>query len=94
MTPVVVDSINKNIVYGAALDVFDEERDPYPYGDLDEVILTPHIGSHTIETRKSMEEMASKNIVIYDSLATSTDVTKISETLSYIDKHSVNYEPN
>ena len=89
-----VDSINKNIVYGAAMDVFDEERDPYPYGDLDEVILTPHIGSHTIETRKSMEEMAAKNIVIYDSLTTITDATKISEILLYIEKHSVSYESN
>jgi len=83
-------SIKSNKLSGAAVDVFDEERDPYPYGELDEVILTPHIGSHTIETRKSMEEMAAKNLVIYDSLSKQTDASKINDILSYIDKHSVN----
>ncbi len=83
-------SIKSNKLSGAAVDVFDEERDPYPYGELDEVILTPHIGSHTIETRKAMEEMAAKNLVIYDSLSKQTDASKINDILSYIDKHSVN----
>ena len=66
------------------MDVFDEERDPYPYGSLENVILTPHIGSHTLETRKAMEEMAAKNLVIYDS--SSTD----NETSDYVTRHSVN----
>ena len=77
-------------LFGASLDVFDEERDPYPYGDLDNVILTPHIGSHTVETRKSMEVMAVENIIAFDSLLTQSDASKIGGILAYVDKHSVN----
>jgi D-3-phosphoglycerate dehydrogenase / 2-oxoglutarate reductase len=73
----------------AAVDVFDEDRDPYPYSDIDGVILTPHIASHTIETRKSMEDMASNTLKIYDSLLNSHAVQDKDEKLAYINKHSV-----
>ena len=75
---------------GVAIDVFDEERDPHPYGNLDRVILTPHIGSHTLETRKGMEEMAVKNLLVFDSLSDGHAPSEISDILSYLDKHSVN----
>lgn len=81
------EAIRMKTIGGAALDVFDEERDPYPYGSLENVILTPHIGSHTLETRKAMEEMAAKNLVIYDSLCTGNES---SETSDYVTRHSVN----
>jgi D-3-phosphoglycerate dehydrogenase / 2-oxoglutarate reductase len=73
----------------AAIDVFDEERDPYPYAEIEDVILTPHIASHTFETRKSMEEMASKTLVIFDSITNKDTSENIDEKLSYISKHSV-----
>ena len=73
----------------AAVDVFDEERDPYPYGNIEDVILTPHIASHTIETRKSMEDMASKTLAIYDSLLFNTENNKRDIELAYVNKHSV-----
>ena len=48
---------------GAALDVF--QREPYdgPLKELDNVILTPHIGSYAKETRVEMEMEASKNLL-------------------------------
>jgi D-3-phosphoglycerate dehydrogenase len=77
-------------LFGASVDVFDEERDPYPYGDLDNVILTPHIGSHTIETRKSMEVMAVENILMFESLSKQSQTSEIKSILSYVNQHSVN----
>jgi D-3-phosphoglycerate dehydrogenase len=48
---------------GAALDVF--EREPYdgPLRGLDNVLLTPHIGSAAIEVRRRMELEAAANLV-------------------------------
>jgi len=48
---------------GAAVDVF--ENEPYlgPLKDLDNVILTPHIGSYARETRIEMEMQAVKNLL-------------------------------
>lgn len=54
--------INKTIL-GAALDVFNEEPLPgSPLRTLDNVILTPHIGSATNETRLEMAALAIKNL--------------------------------
>ena len=57
-------------ITGAALDVFECEpaidcdiRDDLELKAFDNVILTPHIGSATIEARQSMAEVAAKNIV-------------------------------
>jgi len=82
-------ALKNKMIYGAALDVFDEERDTYPYTNLDNVILTPHIGSHTYETRRAMELMAAQNIIEYESLNYLSDPDKIREVLAYIEKHSV-----
>ena len=48
---------------GAAIDVF--EREPYdgPLKDLDNVILTPHIGSYAMESRIQMEIDTIKNLI-------------------------------
>lgn len=48
---------------GAAIDAF--EREPYngPLKELDNVILTPHIGSYALEARVQMELDAAKNLV-------------------------------
>lgn len=82
----VAKALKSNHLGGAAVDVFMEERDPYPYGSLENVILTPHIGSHTHETRKAMEEMAAENLIMFDSLSTNDEDPKISE---YVARHSV-----
>ena len=48
---------------GAAIDVF--EREPYngPLKELDNVILTPHIGSYAMESRIQMEIDTIKNLI-------------------------------
>ena len=54
---------NKEI-YGAGLDVF--ENEPVinqAFMTLDNVVLTPHIGSASIETREEMARMAAKNVL-------------------------------
>jgi lactate dehydrogenase-like 2-hydroxyacid dehydrogenase len=53
------------------------------------VILTPHIGSHTIETRQAMEKMAVMNLLTYESLSDNNDLVKTREILTYIDKHTI-----
>lgn len=48
---------------GAYLDVF--EREPYagPLAELDQVVLTPHIGSYAVEGRVAMETEAAENLL-------------------------------
>ena len=48
---------------GAALDVFDQEPYTGPLTRLDNVVLTPHIGSYAKETRLEMETQAVKNLL-------------------------------
>jgi glyoxylate reductase len=60
-----VKAIKDGQIRGAALDVFEEE--PHVHPELitlkENVVLTPHIGSASIETRLRMAEMAAKNMV-------------------------------
>jgi len=48
---------------GAALDVFKKEPYNGPLKKLDNVILTPHIGSYAKEARVEMEMQAAKNLI-------------------------------
>ena len=66
-------SLRNNLIAGAAIDVFDEDRSVFPYGGVDNIILTPHIGSHTRETRKAMEQDAVDNILIHAGLKDEAD---------------------
>jgi phosphoglycerate dehydrogenase-like enzyme len=61
------DALATRRIAGAALDVF--EREPYVPADpardfrtLDNVVLTPHVGSHTHEANRLMAERALQNI--------------------------------
>jgi D-3-phosphoglycerate dehydrogenase len=47
----------------ACLDVFDQEPYSGPLSELENVILTPHIGSYAQEARIRMEEMAVENLL-------------------------------
>jgi D-3-phosphoglycerate dehydrogenase len=48
---------------GAALDVFEKEPYQGPLSKLDNVILTPHIGSYAREARVEMEMQAVENLI-------------------------------
>lgn len=48
---------------GAALDVFEDEPYTGPLKELDNVILTPHIGSYAKEARIEMERQAVENLL-------------------------------
>ncbi|XP_028756138.1 glyoxylate/hydroxypyruvate reductase A HPR2-like [Neltuma alba] len=51
---------------GAALDVFqDEPNVPQPLFGLQNVVLTPHIGSATVETRTAMADIVIANLEAY-----------------------------
>ncbi|MCF7741200.1 MAG: D-glycerate dehydrogenase [Candidatus Marinimicrobia bacterium] len=57
-------ALQENWIAGAALDVFEEEPKVHPQLlNLDNVILTPHIGSATDKTRNKMAEMAAESII-------------------------------
>ncbi|MFC1517596.1 phosphoglycerate dehydrogenase [Candidatus Margulisiibacteriota bacterium] len=57
------EALKTNKIGGAALDVFENEPYQGPLKDLDNVIVTPHIGSATKETRLAMEKAALDNLL-------------------------------
>jgi glyoxylate reductase len=51
-------------IAGAALDVFEQEPIVHPdLLPLENVLLVPHLGSATIETRTAMADLAARNVV-------------------------------
>lgn len=59
-------ALKRKIISGAALDVFQNEPidSSNPLTKLPNVLITPHIGSATTETRQEMAEIAIKNLVL------------------------------
>ncbi|HLJ02656.1 MAG TPA: D-glycerate dehydrogenase [Solirubrobacteraceae bacterium] len=56
------DALRAGTIHGAALDVFEHEPDVHPgLLELDNVVLVPHLGSATIETRTAMAVLAARN---------------------------------
>jgi lactate dehydrogenase-like 2-hydroxyacid dehydrogenase len=61
-----VEALERGAIAGAALDVFDNEPDIDPrLFELDNVVLTPHIGSATNETRQAMAQLTLENLRAY-----------------------------
>lgn len=59
-----VDALEAGSIAGAALDVFEHEPEVHPgLLDRDDVVLVPHLGSATVETRSAMAELAALNVV-------------------------------
>jgi glyoxylate reductase len=57
-------ALNKKIIAGAALDVYESEPidKKHPFTKIQNVVLAPHIGSSTKETRAKMAEITVKNL--------------------------------
>ena len=57
-------ALKNGIIAGAALDVFENEPSVHEgLKKLKNVVITPHIGSASLETRTKMAEMVAKNVV-------------------------------
>jgi len=56
-------ALKKGKLAGAALDVFEDEPYEGPLCSMDNVILTPHIGSYAKEGRIQMEKDAVQNLI-------------------------------
>lgn len=57
-------ALREERIAGAALDVFEREPQVEPeLLDFDAVVLAPHLGSATTETRTAMVELAARNVV-------------------------------
>jgi lactate dehydrogenase-like 2-hydroxyacid dehydrogenase len=64
--PALVNAIEKGVIAGAALDVFaDEPKVPASLIASDRVVLTPHIASGTVDTRRAMGELMMANLDAY-----------------------------
>ncbi len=59
-----LDALNKNLISGAALDVFEmEPKINNKFLKLKNVLLSPHNGSATLETREKMANISSQNLL-------------------------------
>jgi glyoxylate reductase len=57
-------ALRNKVIAGAGLDVFEEEPEVHPdLLELDNVVLTPHIASGSVDTRSKMAIMAAENVV-------------------------------
>ena len=61
--PALVEALRAGTIGGAGLDVFaDEPHVPKPLLAMDNVVLLPHVGSATNETRKAMGDLCKANL--------------------------------
>ncbi|RMF58159.1 MAG: D-glycerate dehydrogenase [Calditrichaeota bacterium] len=61
-----VEALKTKRIAGAALDVFEHEPQLTPgLAELNNVVLAPHLGSATTDTRNKMAEVAARNIILY-----------------------------
>ena len=59
-----VTALRQGQIRGAALDVYEREPELCPgLADLENVVLLPHVGSATVETRTRMALMAAENLL-------------------------------
>lgn len=61
-----VEALHNKVIAGAALDVYENEPDvPQELKSMDNVVLLPHIGTATIETRSAMGELVVDNLLAH-----------------------------
>jgi len=62
--PALAAALRDGVIAGAGLDVFEHEPQVHPdLLGLENVVLIPHLGSATVETRTAMAELAAANVV-------------------------------
>jgi lactate dehydrogenase-like 2-hydroxyacid dehydrogenase len=62
--PALAEALSKRTIAGAGLDVFEQEPQVHPLlVKLENVVLAPHIGSASIDTRRKMSMLAAENAV-------------------------------
>ncbi len=75
-------ALSNNVIAGAALDVYDNEPNaPESLFIRDDVVLLPHIGSATIETRTKMGRIVAGNLLAH--FAGEPLLTPINQVLGY-----------
>ena len=60
------EAVKNNVIAGAGLDVIEGEpniNNEHPIVKNDKIVLLPHIGSSTIETRFAMADLSLKNAI-------------------------------
>jgi hydroxypyruvate reductase len=76
--PALVDALQRGVIRGAGLDVFaDEPNVPPALLGMDNVVLLPHVGSATRETRQAMADLCRANLDAW--FAGKSPLTPISE---------------
>lgn len=61
-----IDALRDGVIAGAGLDVYENEPlVPDELLDMDNVVLIPHLGTATHETRKQMSTLVAKNIKVF-----------------------------
>lgn len=64
--PALAEALEQRKIAGAGIDVFEREPHVFPgLLPLNNVVLTPHVGSGSVETRTNMGLRAAKNVVAY-----------------------------
>lgn len=58
-------ALKENLIAGAAVDVFEEEPYKGKLRELDNIVLTCHMGASTIESRTDMETQAVEEVIRY-----------------------------
>jgi len=85
----VCEALWSNHLAGVAIDVFDEEPNAHPYTNAPNVILSPHIGSFTQQTRKAMETMSLETLVNLDRYNETVNIDERSKMHDYLSKVTV-----
>lgn len=59
-----VEALRERRIFAAGLDVYEREPEVHPgLLELENVVMAPHLGSATIETRTAMAELAAENLI-------------------------------
>ncbi|MGZ5063548.1 MAG: NAD(P)-dependent oxidoreductase, partial [Usitatibacter sp.] len=64
--PALIEALRENRIAGAGLDVFvDEPRVPEAFLSMENVVLQPHVGSATHQTRAAMGQLVIDNLAAH-----------------------------